>query len=75
MWCMAMLTKLIVNAETGESEMVALSADELAQRVKDEAQYAARDAETAKASANKEAAKAKLEALGLTLDDLTALGL
>ncbi len=72
---MAMKTKLIVNAETGESEMVALTAEELNQQVKDEAEYAKKDAETAKIAADKEAAKAKLEALGLTLDDLTALGL
>jgi hypothetical protein len=72
---MAMKTKLIVDAETGESEMVALTPEELEQQSKDEAEYAKRNAETAKAAANKEAAKAKLEALGLTLDDLTALGL
>ena len=72
---MAMKTKLIVNAETGESQMVALTAEELAQQVLDEAEYAKRDAENAKAAADKEAAKAKLEALGLTGDDLNALGL
>lgn len=71
---MAMKTKLIVNAETGESEMVALTAQELAQEILDEAEYAKRNAETEKAAADKEAAKAKLEALGLTADDLKALG-
>jgi hypothetical protein len=70
-----MKTKLIVNAETGESEMVALTADELAQEVLDEAEYAKKDAETAKIAADKEAAQAKLAALGLTADDLKALGL
>ena len=57
---MAMLTKLITNAETGESEMIELTADELAQRIKDEAEYAARDAATAKAVTDKAALLAKL---------------
>ena len=57
---MAMLTKLITNAETGESEMVELTSDELAQRIKDEAEYAARNAATAEAAAAKAALLTKL---------------
>ncbi len=67
---MAMKTKLIVNAETGESEMVALTADELAQEVLDEAEYAKRDAEIAKAATDKAALLAKL---GITADEAKLL--
>ena len=71
--------KQIDDAITGEVERVELTAEEyaeLAQRQKD-----ATDAETmqaeaeAKLEADKLAAQAKLEALGLTDDDLKALGL
>ena len=67
---MAMLTKLITNAETGESEMIELTADELAQRIKDEAEYAARDAATAKTATAK---AALLERLGITADEAKLL--
>ena len=72
---MAMLTKLIVNAETGESEMVALTDEELNQRVKDDAEYAKRIAEAEAKAEAKAAAQTKLAALGLTVSDLEALGL
>ena len=67
---MAMLIKLITNAATGESEMVELTADELAQRVKDEAEYAARNAATAQAAKDKAALLAKL---GITADEAALL--
>ena len=50
--------------------MVELKADELAQRIKDEAEYAARDAATAKAATDK---AALLDKLGLTADELKTL--
>jgi hypothetical protein len=65
-----MLTKLITNAETGESEMVELTADELAQRIKDEAEYTVRDAATAQAATDKAALLAKL---GITADEAKLL--
>jgi hypothetical protein len=70
-------TKVIVDCSTGESTIVPLTAEELAQRETDrlayEAQEAARIAaeeakETAKASAN-----AKLKALGLTDAEIAAI--
>ena len=50
--------------------MVELTADELAQRTKDEAEYAARDAATAQAATDKAALLAKL---GISEDDLKTL--
>ena len=70
MWCMAMLTKLIVNAETGESEMVALTDEELNQRVKDDAEYAKRIAEAEAKAAQK---AALLNRLGITEDEAKLL--
>jgi hypothetical protein len=70
-------TKVIVDCSTGESTIVPLTAEELAQRETDrlawEAQEATRLAaeeakETAKASAN-----AKLKALGLTDAEIAAI--
>jgi len=65
-----MLTKLIVNAETGESEMVALTDEELNQRVKDDAEYAKRIAE-AEAKATQKAAL--LNKLGITEEEARLL--
>jgi hypothetical protein len=65
----------IVNAETGEEVIRDMNAEELAQWQAD------KDDEQAKADAKEEAenaknaAQAKLAALGLTADDLKALGL
>lgn len=67
---MAMLTKLITNAETGESEMVELTSDELAQRKKDEAQYAAKNAATAEVAIEKAALLTKL---GITAEEAALL--
>jgi hypothetical protein len=62
----------ITNAETGEEIVREMNAEELAQREIDKARVANREAgfESAKATA-----QAKLAALGLTADDLKALGL
>ena len=72
---MATQTKTILNAATGNSENVAMSEQDLAEQKelldlhneKLEAEIAAQTA--------KKAAEAKLAALGLTTNDLKALGL
>jgi hypothetical protein len=67
----------IVNTETGETVDIErqLSSQELAERKESEAKFAAQEAEAeAKAQAKAEA-EGKLAALGLTTDDLRALGL
>lgn len=51
------------------------TAEEKAQKAKDLAEAEAREAAKLKAIADREAAKAKLAELGLTTDDLKALGL
>jgi hypothetical protein len=65
----------IVNAETGEEVIRDATAAEIAQmetdKITDEAITAAQSA----ALVAKESAQAKLAALGLTADDLKALGL
>jgi hypothetical protein len=71
--------KLIVNVETGEIVERELNAEEIAQQEIDEANFLATKAildaeEQAKAQA-KATAEGKLAALGLTTDDLRALGL
>jgi hypothetical protein len=65
----------IVNSQTGEEIVRDANAEELAQMEKDAASYAAELVAKAEAEAKKAAAEAKLEALGLTADDLRALGL
>ena len=71
--------KQIDDAITGQVERVELTAEEYAeleQRQKDATEAEAMQAEAqAKAEADKATAQAKLEALGLTVDDLAALGL
>ena len=65
----------IHNVETGEVIEREMNAEELAQWEKDQASaQATREAE-AEAKAKRAAAEAKLAALGLTADDLKALGL
>jgi len=51
------------------------TAEEKAQNAKDLAEAEAKEAAKLKAIADKEAAQSKLAALGLTTDDLKALGL
>jgi anti-sigma factor ChrR (cupin superfamily) len=70
-------TKLVINCETGEREIIPLTAEEIAEREAMAAQaladQAAREAEeTAKAEA-KASGIAKLLALGLTEAEATAL--
>jgi hypothetical protein len=71
------LTKIVVNCETGVTEEIELTAEEVAEVEAAQAQavidQAARDAaETAKATA-KASAQAKLTALGLTEVEVAAL--
>lgn len=65
----------IVNCETGEEIVRDASAEELAQIELAAANAAARKAEAEAKAQAKAAAEAKLAALGLTTEDLKALGL
>jgi hypothetical protein len=70
-------TKLIVDCSTGVTTEVELTDAEVAQREADAAAYAAQKAEQDAAEAAKAAAKAsgeaKLAALGLTAEEISAL--
>jgi len=70
-------TKVIVNCETGVTEVLPLSAQEIADmetaRVAAEDQRKAAEAEAAVVAAAKESANAKLAALGLTAEEIAAL--
>ena len=70
-------TKVIVDCATGESTIVPLTAEELAQRETDRLAYEAREAERLAAEEAKETAKAsanaKLKALGLTDSEIAAI--
>jgi len=73
-----MPTKLVVDCSTGITTEVELTAEEIAQREADAAAFAVAEAERiaqeeAKAAA-KAAAEAKLAALGLTAEEIAALG-
>ena len=70
-------TKVVVDCSTGKTEIVTLTAEELAQRDADAAAFAQAEAERlaeeqAKADA-KAAAESKLVALGLTTEEIAAL--
>jgi hypothetical protein len=72
--------KIIVDLSKPEGEresIVPLTAEEIAQREADAAQYAQeqaeREAAEAQRQANKESAKAKLAALGLSDEEVAAL--
>jgi len=67
--------KLVHNVETGEIFERELTAEEIAQQEIDEANFQARQAEFEAKATAKAAAQAKLSALGLTVEDLQALGL
>ena len=71
------LTKVVVNCETGEQSVVPLTAEEIAQREADAAAFAveqaAREAEAAAAEAARQSGIAKLLALGLTEEEANAL--
>ena len=70
-------TKIVVNCETGVTEELPLTADEIAQREADAKAFAdeqaKREAEAAAAEAAKASAQSKLAALGLTADEIAAL--
>jgi hypothetical protein len=70
-------TKLIVDCSTGKTEIVALTAAELAERDQMAAaaaeEAAAKEAAEQAAAAAKTAAEAKLAALGLTSEEIAAL--
>ena len=72
-----MPNKIIVDCSTGEVQEIALTAEEIAEREIMAAEYAAQkaqeDAEVATKAAAKESANAKLAALGLTADEISAL--
>ena len=65
----------IHNVETNEVETREMNAEELAQFLADQEAEKAIMAKQSEAVAAKATAQAKLEALGLTTDDLKALGL
>lgn len=65
----------IVNAETGDEIEREMNATELAQWNADKAESLAKEEAKAQENAAKNAAQTKLAALGLTADDLKALGL
>jgi len=71
------LTKVVANCTTGVTEIVPLTAEEIAQRETDGVYFAALKAEEeaiAEAKANaKASAEAKLAALGLTAEEIAAL--
>ena len=71
------LTKLVINCATGEEQVIALTAEEIAQRQADAeaaaTAKAAADAEAAAATEAKASGIAKLLALGLTEDEANAL--
>jgi len=71
------LTKVVANCTTGVTEILPLTAEEIAQRKIDAAAHAVRKAEEDAAVAAKAAAKAsaeaKLTALGLTAEEIAAL--
>ena len=70
-------TKLIVDCSTGVTTEVELTNEEVAQREADAAAYAveqaARDAAAAAKAAAKASGEAKLAALGLTAEEISAL--
>jgi hypothetical protein len=72
-----MATKLIVDCSTGVTTEVELTDEEVAQREADAAAWAVAEADREAVAEAKSAAKAsaegKLEALGLTADEISAL--
>jgi hypothetical protein len=70
-------TKVIVDCSTGITEVLPLTAQEIADmetaRVAAEDQRAAAEADAAAVAAAKESANAKLTALGLTAEEIAAL--
>ena len=69
------IIKQIHNCETNEIVLIPLNAEELAQLEIDKISSQNRRAAKETKAAAKEAAQAKLAAIGLTVEDLQALGL
>ena len=69
------MKQLNYDGLTGQETITDLSAEELAQREIDNANDKAQQAEAEAKAQAKAAAEGKLAALGLTTDDLRALGL
>lgn len=71
------LTKVVVDCFTGETSIIALNEEEIAQVENDRAAYQERlaqeEAELAAKNAAKASAEAKLAALGLTPEEIAAL--
>lgn len=67
------LTTLEVDALTGETQERPLTAEELAQLALDQAQAQANRAEEETKTAARKSALAKLEALGLTAEEIATL--
>jgi len=67
-----MITRLVHNVETGKISEVSVDAKEIELNALQKQKYAEQEAE---AQAKRETALSKLAALGLTADDLQALGL
>jgi len=70
-----MITKRIHDVETNEIQDIPLTDAELAEFEKDKKAGEAKAAEYAALAAKKKAAEEKLAALGLSVEDLKALGL
>lgn len=70
-------TKIVVNCSTGEREVLPLSAEEIAEReamaIESEAQRLADEADAQVKAEALASANDKLEALGLTEDEIAAL--
>ena len=70
------LTKVVVDCSTGESQVLPLTPEEIAQREADALAFAeaeaARQAEAEAKALAKASAEAKLAALGLTADEIAA---
>jgi len=70
-------TKLVINCETKQQEVIELSDDEIAQleadRLAAEAQREADELAATERAAAKQSAMDKLTALGLTADEVSAL--
>jgi hypothetical protein len=70
-------TKIVVNCETGETTVVTLTSEEIAQREADAAAFAVAEAERLAveeaAAAAKASGQAKLAALGLSAEEIAAL--
>jgi len=71
------LTKVVVDCSTGETQVLPLTPEEIAQREADALAFAEaeaiRQAEADAKAAAKASAEAKLAALGLTADEIAAL--